>query len=43
MKNLQDIMNLTKEQIKALSDDEKAQVKKILEAEIENIMKRNKK
>lgn len=43
MKNLQDIMNLTKEQIKALSDEQKAQVKQILEAEIENIMKRNKK
>lgn len=43
MNNIEDIMRMTKEQIKALSDAEKAQVKKILEAEIEKIMQRNKK
>jgi hypothetical protein len=43
MKNIEDILKLTKEQIKALSVDEKQQVKKILEVEIEKIMQRNKK
>jgi len=43
MKNIEDILKLTKEQIKTLSVDEKQQIKKILEAEIEKIMQRNKK
>lgn len=43
MNNLDDILKMTKEQIKSLNDEQKAQVKKILEAEIEKIMQRNKK
>ena len=39
---LEQIMNMTKEQIRALDESQKAQVKAILEAEIEKIMKRNK-
>lgn len=42
MNNIDDVMKLTKEQIKALSQEEKSKVKSILEAEIEKIMKRNK-
>lgn len=43
MSSIEDVMKLTKEQIKSLSLDEKAKIKAILEAEIEKIMKRNKK
>lgn len=43
MNNLEDIMKMTKEQIRSLNDEQKAQVKQILEAEIEKIMQRNKK
>lgn len=43
MNNLEDIMKMTKEQIRLLNDEQKAQVKQILEAEIEKIMQRNKK
>jgi hypothetical protein len=40
---LEQIMNMTKEQLRALDDSQKAQVKAILEAEIEKILQRNKK
>jgi len=43
MNNIEDVLKLTKEQIKQLSEDEKSQVRAILEAEIEKIMQRNKK
>jgi hypothetical protein len=42
MTNLDDVMKMTKEQIKSLSLEDKAKVKAILEAEIEKIMQRNK-
>lgn len=40
---LEDVMKMTKEQLRALDDSQKAQVKAILEAEIEKILQRNKK
>jgi hypothetical protein len=43
MNNIEDVLKLTKEQIKQLSEAEKSQVRAILEAEIEKIMQRNKK
>jgi hypothetical protein len=43
MNNIEDVMKLTKEQIKNLTDEQKAQVKIILKTEIEKIMQRNKK
>jgi hypothetical protein len=43
MNKLEDILNLTREQIKNLSDVERVKVKAILEAEIQKIMQRNKK
>jgi len=42
MNNIDDVMQMTKEQIKSLSVEDKAKVKAILEAEIEKIMQRNK-
>ena len=40
---IEDVMKMTKEQIKNLDAEKKAQIKKILEDEIEKIMQRNKK
>jgi hypothetical protein len=40
---IEDVMKMTKEQIRNLDADQKAQVKKILETEIEKILQRNKK
>ena len=43
MSSIEDVLKLTKEQIKSLPEEEKAKIKDILEAEIEKIMQRNKK
>jgi hypothetical protein len=40
---LEQIINMTKEQIRALDESQKAQVKAMLEAEIDKIIQRNKK
>ena len=41
--SLEDIMNMTKDQIKALTPEEKSAVIQVLRDEIEKIMQRNKK
>jgi hypothetical protein len=42
MSSIEDVMKMTKEQIKSLSEEDKAKLKAILEAEIQKIMQRNK-
>ena len=42
MNSIEDVLKLTKEQIKSLPVDEKIKIKAILEAEIEKIMQRGK-